>query len=94
MTQPLLLPSDRFSLPNNERHRLQLHFSRNMVDWCFAGLVCTGNSAGQARHYASMVIDGDDLHILSRSGDHRAKSAHDGNLITFHTVHNFRDLVY
>ena len=47
-----------------------------------------------ARHYASMVIDGPDLHVLSRSGDHRAKSAHDGNLITFHTVKDFRDLVY
>ena len=41
-----------------------------------------------------MVIDGNDLHVLSRSGDHRAKNAHDGNLITFHTVHDFRRLVY
>ena len=41
-----------------------------------------------------MDIDGDDLVILSRSGDERAKSAHDGNLITFHRVKNFRDLVY
>jgi hypothetical protein len=45
-------------------------------------------------HYASMVIDGDDLHVLSRSGDERAHDAHNGNLITFHTVRNFRDLVY
>jgi len=88
------LPVDRFGLPNNERHRLQLHFSRNMIDWCFAGIVAIGKTPRQARHYASMVIDGDDLHILSRSGDDRAKSAHDGNLITFHTVRNFRDLVY
>ena len=41
-----------------------------------------------------MDIDGDDLVILSRSGDARAKSAHDGNLITFHRVENFRDLIY
>ena len=41
-----------------------------------------------------MDIDGDDLVILSRSGDARAKSAHDGNLITFHRVRNFRELVY
>jgi len=94
MTVPLRLPADRFSLPNNERHRLQLHFSKNMVDWCFAGIVCIGKTARQARHYASMAIDGEDLHVLSRSGDHRAKSAHDGNLITFHTVRNFRELVY
>lgn len=94
MTRADRLPPERYNLPNNERHRLQLHFSRNMIDWCFAGLVATGGSPNEARHYASMVIDGDALHVLSRSGDARAKSAHDGNLITFHTVHNFRRLVY
>jgi hypothetical protein len=94
MTRADRLPADRYNLPNNERHRLQLHFSRNCIDWCFAGLVAVGRSARQARHYASMAIDGDDLHILSRSGDAQAASAHDGNLITFHTIRNFRRLVY
>ena len=94
MTRPDLLPDDRYGLPDNERQRLQLHFSKNLFDWCFAGIVADGGSAGQARSYASMVIDGDDLSILSRSGDHRAKSAHNGNLITFHKVTNFRELIY
>ncbi len=94
MTRAELLPENRFNLPNNERHRLQLHFSRNCVDWCFAGIVALAPDAGQGRHYASMVIDGDDLCVLSRSGDQRAKSSHDGNLITFHVVHGFRQLVY
>jgi len=94
MTRPERLPANRFNLPNNERHRLQLHFSKNCIDWCFAGLVANSRNVGQGRHYASMVIDGNDLHVLSRSGDQRAKNAHDGNLITFHTVSNFRDLVY
>jgi hypothetical protein len=35
-----------------------------------------------------------DLVILSRSGDKRAKNPHDGNLITFHTIEDFRELVY
>jgi len=94
MTRADLLPADRYDLPNNERHRLVLHFSKNLVDWCFAGLVDATNSPREARHYASMAIDGSDLVILSRSGDARAKSAHDGNIITFHRVKNFRDLVY
>lgn len=94
MTRPDRLPAERYDLPNNERHRLVLHFSRNMVDWCFAGLVAKTDSPKEARHYAAMDIDGDDLVILSRSGDARAKSAHDGNLITFHRVRNFRELVY
>jgi len=63
-------------------------------DWCFAALVAVGPVEHGSRHYASMVIDGDDLHILSRSGDEKAYNAHNGNIITFHTVENFRDLVY
>ena len=94
MTRPDRLPDGRYNLPNNERRRLQLHFSKNMVDWCFAGLVCEGPSDNGARHYASMVIDGDALHILSRSGDERAANAHNGNLITFHTIPHFRNLAY
>lgn len=94
MTRPERLASDRYNLPNNERHRLALHFSRNCIDWCFAGLVAVSGGPGQGRHYASMAVDGDDLHVVSRSGDARAKNAHDGNLITFHTVRDFRDLVY
>jgi len=56
--------------------------------------VAIGATAKQSRHYASMDIDGDDLVILSRSADESAKSAHETNLITFHRVKNFRDLVY
>ncbi|MBN1246093.1 MAG: exo-alpha-sialidase [Anaerolineae bacterium] len=94
MMRPERLTPDRFNLPNNERQRLQLHFSKNMIDWCFGGLVATGPAEHASRHYASMAIAGDDLQILSRSGDVRAHSAHDGNLITFHTVRDFRRLVY
>ena len=94
MTRSELLPPDRYNLPNNERRRLVLHFSKNCVDWCFAGLVAVGEVEKASRHYASMAIAGDDLLILSRSGDTRAHSAHNGNLITLHRVRNFRELVY
>ncbi len=94
MTRPEALPKDRHQLPNNERNRLVLHFSKNMVDWCFAGVVAIGPGNRHSRHYASMDIDGDDLVILSRSGDERAQSPHNGNLITFHRVRNFRSLPY
>ena len=94
MHRPERLPATRYGLPNNERHVLALHYSRNCVDWWPAGLVAHGDSPKEARHYASMCFDGDDLHVLSRSGDRRAHSAHDGNLITFHTVKGFRKLVH
>ena len=88
------LPDNRYNIPCDERDRVALHFSKNMVDWCFAGLVAQSGHARQARHYASMDIDGEDLVILSRSGDENAASAHNGNMITLHRVKNFRDLVY
>ena len=94
MSRVETLHPDRFDLPNNERQRMVLHFSKNMVDWCFAGLVAVGPGNKGSRHYASMDIDGDDLVILSRSGDEKARTAHNGNLITFHRVKNFRELVY
>jgi hypothetical protein len=94
MIRPDRLGDERFEMPHNERDVLALHFSRNAIDWQLAGVVTRGKSPRQARHYASVAIDGSDLHILSRSGDDRASSAHNGNLITFHTVNDFRSLVY
>lgn len=88
------LSDERYNLPCDERERLVLHYSKNMVDWCFAGLVAKGDSPRQSRHYASMDIDGDDLIIASRSGDEGALSAHSGNILTFHRIENFRELVY
>jgi len=94
MLRPDLMPADRYNLPNNERRRLQLHFSRNMIDWCCAGLVAAGPVEKASRHYATMIADGEDLLVLSRSGDEKAKSPHDGNLITLHRISRFRDLIY
>ncbi len=94
MTRIDRLPDDRYNLPNNERRRLQLCFSKNMIDWCFAGIIAIGPEEKASRHYVSMIIDGEDLQVLSRSGDKNALNPHNGNIITFHTVKNFRSLVY
>ena len=88
------LEEDRYDLPNNERQRLVLYFSRNCVDWCFAGLVDQGYSQKQSRHYASMAISGENLIILSRSGDQDSFNAHCTNMITVHKIHDFRNLIY
>lgn len=78
----------------NARRRLALSFSPDLLHWTFAGLVAVGPTDHSARHYATMIIDGEDLCIVSRSGDERARTAHDGNLVTFHRVRDFRSLVY
>ena len=78
----------------NGRRRLALSYSPDLLRWTFAGLVAVGPTDHSARHYATMLIDGEDLCIVSRSGDEHARTAHDGNIITFHRVRNFRSLVY
>lgn len=76
-----------------DRSRLVLYYSFNCFDWLYAGVVAAGHSLREARSYASMVFDGDDLLILSRSGDANALSGHDTNKITFHRVMQYRLLI-
>lgn len=76
-----------------ERNRLELFYSRNCFDWSSAGVVACGKNYLESRHYASLLPVGDDLLVLSRSGDSKAKNCHDTNMITLHKVENFRDLV-
>ncbi|MBO5635805.1 MAG: exo-alpha-sialidase [Bacteroidales bacterium] len=78
----------------NYRRRLALSYSPDLLKWTFAGLVAVGPADNAARHYASMIIHGDDLLIVSRSGDEQARNSHDGNLVTFHRVKDFRSLIY
>lgn len=94
MIRPEAMDPERFDLPNNERQRLVLHFSKNCIDWCFAGLVDAVESPTMSRSYASMAINGEDLIILSRSGDEQAVSAHNGNVIFCHRIEHFRELIY
>ena len=78
----------------NARRRLALSYSPDLLRWTYAGMVAVGPTDHSARHYATMILDGDDLCIVSRSGDERARTAHDGDIVTFHRVRNFRSLVY
>ncbi|MCD8069251.1 MAG: hypothetical protein LUE87_10280 [Lachnospiraceae bacterium] len=80
-------------IPGYDRSRLVLYYSCNCFDWLFAGVVAAGRDLTQARSYASMVIDGKDLLVLSRSGDENSFNGHDTNMITFHRVKRFRDLI-
>lgn len=84
----------RYGLPNNERHRLQLHFSKNCIDWCFAGMVACSANELCSRNYPSMVIKGEDLHIVCRSADENALNPQYNNLITHHVVNDFRQFIY
>lgn len=74
----------------SERRRLALSWSADLLNWTPAGLIAVGPADNASRHYATCMIDGDNLYVVSRSGDLEAKNAHDNNLTTFHVVKNFR----
>jgi len=73
---------------------LALYFSKNCVDWCFAAPVADAGHVGQSRHNVAAVIDGDDLLFVSRSAGPQAANAHNADMVTFHTVTDFRKLIY
>lgn len=75
-----------------ERRQLELFYSRDLFDWCSAGMVAAGDCLTASRHYASLLIDGEDLLVASRSGDENGKNPHDTNLITLHRIKSFRNL--
>lgn len=90
MTRPDRLPATRYNLPDNERNRCGLYFSSNLFDWCFVGIIAGTDNDRYARSYPNMLIDGDDLLVVCRSGDARANSAHNTNLATMHRIKDFR----
>jgi len=83
-----------YGLPYNERRRIALHFSRNCMDWSFAGVVADAGSAKRSFFHASIVIEGDDLVLVTRESDESAVNAHNSNLITFGRVRQFRRLIH
>jgi hypothetical protein len=83
-----------YGLPANERKRIALYFSRNCMDWCFAGLLADAGREKRSYFHGSTLIDGEDLILLMRVADENAVNCHNSNLITFHRVRKFRRLLY
>ena len=94
MIRAEFLGEDRPGAPFDQQRKLHLYFSKNMYDWCAAGPVAAGGSEKESRSCAAMTVQGDDLVLVSRSGNQAALSADRCNRITFHRIRNFRGLVY
>ena len=77
----------------HERRRLALSWSPDLLNWTLAGLIAVGPADNASRHYATCMISGDNMYVVSRSGDLSSKDAHDANLTTFHVIKNFRKYV-
>ena len=88
------LPPDQPGLPHDERHRLQLHFSKNLVDWSFAGLITSSDNPTTTYHSPSLAIRGKDLCLVCSTESKEDKKPPHTSRITFHSIPNFRELVY
>jgi hypothetical protein len=94
MTRAEALSKHRQGLPSEERNRLQLLFSRNLVDWCFAGFLSGTARDAEARQGPRLAIHGTDLYVLFCAGDEKSRSARKPNRVLFHCIPDFRDLAY
>lgn len=78
----------------SERDKLALYFSTDCMNWNYAGMIAEGNSERESRAYPHIAVDGEDLLVVTRCGTEESSSAHDNNILSFHRIKDFRDLVY
>ncbi len=79
------------SPPGNERRILMLMYSLDALNWFQAGCVAMSRSIFEAFSYASQLIRGNDLLVISRTSQ-GGFNQHDTNLVTLHRIQNFRAL--
>ena len=77
--------------PGDERRILVLMYSLDALSWFSAGCVAMWETPAKAFHYAAPLIRGDDLLLFVRTSDD-APNYHDSEMMTLHTVRNFRQL--
>lgn len=94
MTLPARLNARWQGLPHEESSGLQLHFSRNLVDWSFAGLLEQPPWPGPFRTACALAIKGQDLHVAARAGDETCKKISSTHLVLSYRVPDFRSLIY
>ena len=74
-----------------DRRLLMLSYSLDALNWLPACSIAKAEKMTQSFMYPSMVIDGDDIALLSRTA-RDSNDFHDADLATFHRVRNFRAL--
>lgn len=75
----------------SDRRSLTLWYSVDSLNWFPAGWVAKARGWTQSFHYPVMLIDGDDLILVSRTA-RESGNQHNVDLITFHRIARFRDL--
>jgi hypothetical protein len=81
------------ALPCDRRGPLQLSFSRNLVDWSFAGCIDAGGDGWGIAHDPHMQAQGDQLLVVARAVRRKEKGART-DAIRGWIIPAFRDLIY
>ena len=81
------------------RNTMALSRSKNLIDWEVYTVILHGDDIDHTGfQYPSMVIDGDDLLLVSRTAypdeEGVADNQHNSNFITFHRIKNFRNRTF
>jgi len=76
---------------STDRRSLLLWYSVDSLNWFPAGWIARAEGWTQSFHYPVMLIEGDDLILISRTG-RESGNQHDVDTITFHRIRSFRDL--
>lgn len=75
----------------SDRRSLTLWYSADSLNWFPAGWIAKAHGWTQSFHYPVMLIDGDDLILISRTGL-ESGNQHDVDAATFHRIKKFREL--
>ncbi len=94
LARPSAAPGLRPSLPYDETRTLALHFSKNLVDWSFAGLVCAPTDQCPIQTGPAMAIRSGDLHVLFRGSGPENHRLPQTERVLAARVPDFRNLVY
>ena len=92
--ESIQIRTKRYNLPDNERNRLQLSFSKNLVDWCFAGIIYVGKNDLYSRNYPCFIFVDNDIYLVTKGGNSKALNSQYGNIIELFIIKNFRELIY
>ncbi len=74
-----------------DRRSLLLWYSLDSLNWFPAGWIAKAKGWTQSFHYPVMLIDGDDIILVSRTG-RDSGNQHDVDMVTFHRIKHFRDM--
>lgn len=75
----------------SDRRSLTLWYSVDSLNWIPAGWVARTQGWAQSFHYPVMLIDGDDLILISRTS-RDSGNQHNADMATFHRIKDFRKL--